>query len=151
MTDRMITPPFTPVVEDSAGYTRQLNPDIPFPSNIRDLSPDMLGVLGRIETLLRALYTDTARPRTILLEPGTVFTTHVRFKLHSIIVSGAAGDRLDVKIGTDRVLPIYNVSGGPVSLPISMYVDRGVDICVVDTTNPTSTLWVAALLASEAD
>ena len=46
MTDRMITPPFTPVVEDSAGYARQLNPDVPFPSNIRDLSPDMLGVLG---------------------------------------------------------------------------------------------------------
>jgi hypothetical protein len=151
MTDRMITPPFTPVVEDSAGYTRQLNPDIPFPSNIRDLSPDMLSVLGSMLNVLRALYNDSARPRTILLEPGTIFTTHVRFKLHSIIVSGAAGDRLDVKIGTDRVLPIYNVSGNPVSLPISMFVDRGVDISVVDTTNPSSTLWAAALLASEAD
>ena len=151
MVERMVTPSFTPVVEDSAGYARQLNPDIPFPSNIRDLSPDILGVLGRIEKLVAALYTDTSRPRTILLEPGTIFTTHVRFKLHSIIVSGAAGDRLDVRIGTDRVLPIYNVSGDPVSLPISMFVDRGVDISAVDTTNPTSTLWAAALLASEAD
>jgi hypothetical protein len=151
MTERMITPPFTPVVADSAGYTRQLNPDIPFPSNIRDLSPDILGTLGRIETIIAAIYTDRSRPRTILLEPGTIFTTHVRYKLITLVHSGGIGDRFDLYLGTDRAMPFYNVTGVPIYIPVSMFVDRGVDIKVVDTTNPSAIAWVAALLASEAD
>lgn len=152
MVERIITPDFAPPMRDSdLGYTRQLNPDIPFPSNIRDLSPDILGTLGRIETIIAAIYTDRSRPRTILLEPGTIFTTHVRFKLHTLVHSGGTGDRFDLFLGTDRAMPFYNVTGSPIYIPISMFVDRGVDIKVADTTNPGATAWVAALLASEAD
>ena len=151
MVERMITPDFAPPVEDSAAYTRHLNLDIPFPSNIHDLSPDILGVLGKIYTVIAAMYTDRSRPRTILLEPGTIFTTHVRYKLHTLVHSGGIGDRFDLYLGTDRAMPFYNVTGEPVYIPVSMFVDRGVDIKVADTTNPGAVAWAAALLASEAD
>jgi hypothetical protein len=153
MADRMITPDFAPVMQDSSGYGRTLNPDIPpgYPGTMRDLSPDILGTLGRIENLLAATYNDAVRPRTILLEPGTIFTTHVRFKLHTLVHSGGAGDRFDLYLGTDRAMPFYNVSGNPVYIPVSMFVDRGVDIKIVDTTNAGAMAWAGALLASEAD
>jgi hypothetical protein len=151
MTDRMITPDFVPVMQDSAGYGRQLNPDIPVPVGMRDYSPDILGTLGRIENLLSATYNDSARPRTIMLGPGVIISTHVRYKLNTLVIIGLTpADFFALKIGTAQGIGGPIAAGVPLVLPIAEWVDRGVDICVVDVTTPAATNWTAYLLATEA-
>jgi hypothetical protein len=152
MVERIITPDFAPPVQDSAAYGRQLNPDIPFPSNIHDLSPDILSVLKDIKTVLNAQYTDRARPSTILLGPGIVFTTHVRFKLNTLVIIGLTpADFFALKVGTALGEGGPIAAGVPLVLPISKFVDRGVDISVQDVTTPGATNWTAYILASESD
>lgn len=149
----MISPDFvSPVTDSDLGYTRSLNPDIPFPVGARDLSPDILGTLGRIENLLAAQYSDRARPRTILLGPGIVISTHVRYKLNTLVVIGlGASDFFALKIGTARGVGGPIAAGVPLVLPIAEWVDRGVDISVDDITTPAAVNWTAYILASEAD
>lgn len=152
MTDRMITPNFTPVMQDSSGYGRTLNPDIPIPVGMRDYSPDILGTLGRIENLLASLYSNRSRPRTILLGPGVVWTTHVRYKIELVTIIGLTpADFFALRIGSANGVGGPIAAGVPLVLPISEFVDRGVDISVVDVTTPAATNWTAYILASEAD
>ncbi len=154
MTDRMITPDFTPPMVDSdLGYARTLNPAMPpgYPGTMRDLSPDILSVLGRIENLLAATYNDSARPRTILLGPGVVISTHVRYKLNTLVIIGLTpADFFALKIGTARGVGGPIAAGVPLVLPIAEWVDRGVDISVDDVTTPAATNWTAYILATEA-
>ena len=155
MTDRMITPDFVPPVVDSdLGYTRSLNPAIlpGYPGTMRDLSPDILGTLGRIENLLAATYNDAARPRTILLGPGIIWTTHVRYKLNLVVIIGLTpADFFALRIGTANGVGGPIAAGVPLVLPIAEWVDRGVDISIVDVTTPGATNWTGYVLASEAD
>ena len=151
MVERIITPDFTPPVEDSAAYGRTLDPSIPMPF-ARDYSPDILAILGRILTVLDAQYTDRSRPATIQLGPGIVFTTHVRFKLNTVVIIGLTpADFFALKIGTSLGEGGPIAAGIPLVLPVQRWVDRGQDVSIVDITTPAASNWTAYILASEAD
>lgn len=140
-----------PVVRDSAEYTTERPPLFEHMGSARDLTPDMLEVIRDIKRVLDAQYSSMSRPRMIPLDNSSPWTTHVRYRVSSILLSSATAYTLVLEVGAERVLTIFVGGNNPVALPISLTIDRGQNVRVRNITTPAATDWSASLIAVEAD
>jgi hypothetical protein len=68
------------------------------------------------------------------------FVTHVKYRVTYLVMTGAAGDRIDVSF-SGRRFSFYNVTGAVAPIPFPYEIDRGTDIVVRDFTTPASVAW----------
>ncbi len=89
---------------------------------------------------------EKASPTIIDLSPSSgtpipnTFQTTVRYRIIGMAFSGGQGDEFRLAFG-GRHFHFFNITGGPGYIPFPVEVDRGVDITMMDITNPASTSW----------
>ena len=70
---------------------------------------------------------------------GAVYQTTQKFRVTFVILGGASGDNIRLKVGSNP----YNFfsNGALVAIPFEIQMDRGMDISVADITTPAAVAW----------
>ena len=93
-------------------------------------------------------YAAVQRERTIYpvnLSPGLTWRSDGRSRLHSLLVSGAPGDRLGLNVGTAILFDWLNITGDPFVIEVPILVTPGSDVRIVDISDAADTTWRAWL------
>ena len=136
-------------VGDVRDYSIDRTRPIPNMADVHQTMGGVLGALLRIESLLGTTnaQTETPRPDITIILPGQTYNgQHNRYRVETVIVTGAPGGRIDLKVGTNIRGQFYtgaNGSGG--AFPFPIVVDRGVDVSAVDGVG-ASTAWALMLI-----
>ncbi len=130
----------------------------PIPAPHTDAHPSGHDANLRVQQLLAdiadSLHTLVMRAKrddsTVIIDlspTAIAYKTWQELRIRTLILSSAAGETLQVVIGTASRIDIINVTGGAQSIPFPILVGRGVDLAVNNLTTPASTSWRAYLIA----
>jgi len=137
-----IRSPATPDV-----YTEPIEQQVDWPSRYT------ISQLDEIANTLKRIEKNPERsrekqpPTVINLSPGQLvssYPTKTKLRVETVIITGASGDRIQLRIGTFS----YDFwSNGAISLSFPIEIDAGVDLTAVDITNPGAVAWSFFVIA----